>query len=118
MNFDEYCSTKIVGERDSENFENEYKVPKKQQNNAKKQQNFEKNSQNSKFSETELKEKIDQYKSKDSNQLLDELIKETAKQKKNGTLDDNKLSTIGESLKPMLDKSQQEKLEQILKMLR
>ena len=47
-----------------------------------------------------------------------ELLKETNKQKQNGNLDNKKLTDLGNQLKPMLDSSQQAKLDEIIKMLR
>lgn len=82
-----------------------------------------KNTSNKKYAETlnkqdEIKEKISQYQNMSNDQLMTELLKETNIQKQNGHLDNKKLDSISEQLKPMLNKEQQSKLDEILKMLR
>ena len=51
-------------------------------------------------------------------ELLNELLKESGKQKQNGNLDDKKLQDIKNSLSGVLTEEQQSRLDDLIKMLR
>lgn len=73
---------------------------------------------NQSINEQQLQQTLNKFKSMSQNDLMTELLKETNKQKQNGNLNDKKLQDLSNQLKPMLDSSQQAKLDEILKMLR
>lgn len=101
MDFNDYCK--------SVKFEN-----KQPENTGVQTQN----STSKQMDEQTLKQTLSKYKGLSQTDLLNELLKETNKQKQNGSLDNNKISELGEQLKPLLDSNQQAKLNEILKMLR
>lgn len=121
MNFDEFCNeTQIEELHGKENFlKNQQKNIKYQQKNSDysaKNQNFENDSQ--KINEEILKKHIQKYQNMSQQELLNELLSETGKQRQNGSLDNKKLSEIQNSLMPLLDKEQQDRLKQLVDMLR
>lgn len=68
--------------------------------------------------EKELQQKFDKYKNMNSDMLMSELIRETNRQKTNGTYNPQGLNEMVSKLKPMLSDAQKQRLDEILKMLR
>lgn len=101
MDFNDYCKTTTFENIQKDNFVN-----------------TQKQSYNQKIDEQDIQQKLKNYQNLSQNDLMAELLKETNKQKQNGNLDNKKLTDLGNQLKPMLDSSQQAKLDEILKMLR
>lgn len=124
MNFNEFCeSNKIETETPSkkefskndnlENFENN---TQKTQNSAQKASNQSKNTQS--FDEEAVKEKLKKYQNMTEEELKKQLLIEGKKQKANGTIDDKTLDNIRDSLSPLLSSEQQNRLEELLKLLK
>lgn len=61
-----------------------------------------------------VKSAYDNYANMNQQQLMKELVGQVNESKKNGTFDFEKLNSSIEQLSPMLDKSQIEKMKQIL----
>lgn len=101
MDFNDYCKTTTFENTQKDNFVN-----------------TQKQSYNQKIDEQDIQQKLKNYQNLSQNDLMAELLKETNKQKQNGNLDNKKLTDLGNQLKPILDSSQQAKLDEILKMLR
>ena len=124
MNFNEFCdSNKIESEMCSKkdfsknkNFENFENITQNMQKNTQNTSNFNKNTQN--FNEEALKEKIRQYQNMTEDELKKQLLIEGKKQKENGTIDKNTLDNIKKTLNPILSNEQQNRLEELLKLLR
>ncbi len=70
------------------------------------------NSQN--FSEDNIKSTYEKYRGYSQNELYNEFIKETAKQKANGSLNAEKLNQIKNTIMPYLSPAEQETLNKIL----
>ena len=108
MDFEDYCKSYVEPQK-SENFE--------QQRENLTKLNDKKVESNS-INEDEIKKKIDKYKNYNNQELLNELLKETNRQKKNGTLTDKKLDEMMNGLLPYLDNEQKQRMNEILKLLR
>ena len=108
MDFEDFCKS-YVDTSKNENFE-KGKEDLTKSNNKKVESNF--------INEDEIKKKIDKYKNYSNQELLNELLKETNRQKKNGTLTDKKLDEIANGLIPYLDNEQKQRMNEILKLLR
>ena len=98
---------------DFENFCNSYVPEPEKPKNSDAEKVFKQN-----VDETDIKEKINKYKNYSDSQLLNELIKEVSKQKKEGKLTDNKMQDIVAGIMPYLDETQRKKLNDILILLR
>ena len=66
----------------------------------------------------DIQNRLNKYQNMSENQLQAELFKEATRQKQNGNLDEKKLNDIKNTLSPMLDESQKNRLEDLIKMLR
>ena len=105
MDFNDYCkSTKFdsASKTASAKFQNDVKT----QNST------------GQIDEQNIRQTLNKYQGMSQSDLMQELIKETNKQKQNGKLNDQKLAELGSQLNPMLDDNQKTKLDEILKMLR
>ena len=105
MDFNDYCkSTKFdsASKTASTKFQNDVKT----QNST------------GQIDEQNIRQTLNKYQGMSQSDLMQELIKETNKQKQSGKLNDQKLAELSSQLKPMLDDNQKTKLDEILKMLR
>lgn len=133
MDFNDFCESENELNKKAEE-DRFYKFNKNLQKNAQKMQingqnlnsfdNFSNNcNQNENvnkqnFDKKELTKKIEKYKNMNQSELLNELLKESGKQKQNGNLDDKKLQDIKNSLSGVLTEEQQSRLDDLIKMLR
>ena len=118
MDFNEYCNTKI--EEDvckKNNFENNNQGWKSGQTNKTKTTETA-NKSSASLNEEEIKKTIEKYQNYSSEQLLSELLKQTSKQKAEGKYDGKKMEDFSNQIRPMLSAEQQNKLDEILKLLR
>src|SRR5574344_1529844 len=102
MDFSEFCDT---------NVEKEFFDSSKKENIKTEENNFSKMKSNEKKQQEDVKEKISKYQDLSQNELMEELVKETRKQKENGGLDDDKLDQIKHTLNAILSPSEQKKLD-------
>lgn len=105
MDFNDYCK--------STKFDSASKTA-----NAKFQNDVKTQNSTGQIDEQNIRQTLNKYQGMSQSDLMQELIKETNKQKQNGKLNDQKLAELGSQLKPMLDDNQKTKLDEILKMLR
>ena len=118
MDFNEYCNTKI--EEDvckKNNFENNNQGWKTNQT-YKPKTNETTNTNSASLNEEEIKKTISKYQNYSSEQLLSELLRQTSKQKAEGKYDGKKMEDFSKQIRPMLSAEQQNKLDEILKLLR
>ncbi len=66
----------------------------------------------------EYQEILDKYKDLDRNSLLSQLMKEAARLKSEGKLDEKSLMSLKNTIEPFLNAEQKEMLEEIIKMLK
>lgn len=66
----------------------------------------------------ELREKVGEYASMSSDELLDELFAQAAAARRRGDLDDKKLNEFYSSVYGMLDAAQRRKLDMLMQALR
>lgn len=66
----------------------------------------------------ELREKVGEYASMSSEELLDELFAQAAAARRRGDLDDKKLNEFYSSVNGMLDTAQRRKLDMLMQALR
>jgi len=71
-----------------------------------------------KISEEELKNKIDEYSSYSSENLMNEFIRLTNEKKQRGELDDSELEKLKNTISPMLNNEQKNNLDKLLKMVK
>lgn len=67
--------------------------------------------------ERNISELVDRYKDKSEAELMSELMRVTAQQKREGMLDANSISSAAETIMPMLNEKQAKKLNEILSKL-
>ena len=128
MNFSDFCDNNQNMKKYEKNFQKNDKNMQKNSNFNQNNQNFNDLSNNSQSKQNQIfenetlkndiEQKIKKYQNLSQSELLNELLKETAKQKQNGNFDTNQLEEIKNSLLPMLDENQKQRLEQITKMLK
>ena len=134
MNFNDFCSdnNNLHANSNNDKFEkineNLHKNNKKIGIFAQNKQNFanfsnidsrgsgEKTSET--ISEDEIKRRIEKYKNMNQSELMNELLKESNKQKKNGNLDDKKLQDIKNTMSAFMTDEEQKRLDNLIKMLR
>ena len=75
-------------------------------------------SKEEKVSEKDLREKFDEYKDMNKDQLSKQLFSEVAKQKAEGKFDFQQLSSMVENLKGMLPEQDYQNIKRILESLR
>ena len=75
-------------------------------------------SKEEKVSEKDLREKFDEYKDMNKDQLSKQLFSEVAKQKAEGKFDFQQLSSMVENLKGMLPEKDYQNIKRILESLR
>lgn len=71
----------------------------------------------SEFEQNKINEAIEKYSDYSSDQLLNEFVNQTNKQKQDGTFDVGKLENVKNTLTPYLSAEQQKRLNEILKMV-
>ena len=96
MDFSKFCETKID--------KNETKINREEIKHKAQKANLP--------TEDELKTKLSQYQNMNSEQLMNELMKQKS------SFSAEKIDTLKSTLSPMLDNSQRNKLDEILKMLK
>ncbi len=75
-------------------------------------------SQKNDYSEKDLQNKIDEYSKYNLDRLLDEFTKLTIEKKKKGELRDNELTSLKNTIMPMLNKEQRDNLDRLLQMVK
>ncbi len=75
--------------------------------------NFNEGNQSSGFSEENIKSAYEKYKDYSQNELYNEFLKETARQKANGSLNRDKLMALKDTIMPYLSQEEQQTLNQI-----
>ena len=65
-----------------------------------------------------INEAIDRYSGYSEKELMQELLSQTNLQKQNGEFDEKRLENIKNTLTPYLNSAQQEKLNEIMKMVK
>ena len=134
MDFNDFCDNKSYYEKSKnedkfKNFnENLRKNDKKRSILSENNQNLHNFSKNidsegyenlmQKLNQDEIKQKIERYKNMSQSELMNELIKETNKQKSNGNLNEKKLQDIKNSMAEFMSAEEQKKLDDIIKILR
>lgn len=76
------------------------------------------NSVKSKIQEQNINDLIDKYSTYNEDDLMEEFLKEGKLKKDNGELDDNQLDKVRKILTPYLSAEQQEKLNNLLDMVK
>lgn len=76
------------------------------------------NTQTQNIDDKFIQQMLNKYKGMSQEQLLNQLLTETNKQKQSGQLSNKKIDDLSNQLKPFLDANQQDKLDEILKMMR
>ena len=64
-----------------------------------------------------LEELMEKYKGLSKQELMQEFLKESKKQKQNGELDKNKIENIKKTLTPFLDNNQQQNLQNLMDLI-
>lgn len=67
--------------------------------------------------ERSIGELVDRYKDKSEAELMSELMRVTAQQRREGMLDSNSINSAAEAIMPMLNEKQTKKLNEILSKL-
>lgn len=116
MNFSEFCEANKFERLNAQNTKNS-------QNNAKNMAKTQQNQQNfedfySKEQKDELENKLSKYQNMSESQLTAELFKEVNKQKQSGNFSAQKLDEIKNSIAPMLTAEQQDRLNELVNMLK
>lgn len=118
MDFNEYCNTKIEDDAcKKNNFGGNNQGWKGSQTNKTKTTETA-NESSASLNEEEIKKTIEKYQNYSSEQLLGELLRQTSKQKAEGKYDGKKMEDFSKQIRPMLSVEQQNKLDEILKLLR
>jgi len=65
----------------------------------------------------EMEKMIDQYSALSENELMQEFIKKTVEQKRNGRLNSEELNNIKSKISPMLNDEQNKKLNELIMMV-
>ena len=65
----------------------------------------------------EMEKMIDQYSALSENELMQEFIKKTIEQKRNGRLNSEELNNIKSKISPMLNDEQNKKLNELIMMV-
>ena len=60
---------------------------------------------------------MEKYKGLSKQELMQEFLKESKKQKQNGELDKNKIENIKKTLTPFLDNNQQQNLQNLMDLI-
>ena len=115
MNFSDFCEK----EPEIDKIEIDKNLQKNAQNKQKNIENLQKNAQNqSIIDKNEIKEKFEKYQNMNQTELINELLKESNIQKQKGNLDEKKLDEIKNSLSPLMDEEQKNRLNELINMLR
>ena len=119
MNFSDFCDNncaeKMSGDFDK-NSKNTAKTSKITQKNGQSKQNFENFYTDEQ--KRNIESKLNKYQNMSESELMSELIHETNKQKQNGSLDSKKLDEIKNTILPVLNPEQANRLESLIKMLK
>lgn len=130
MKFSDFCESDIDNNSQNFNYANNKQFGNNYNNLNQNSENLQKNSQNNQnfypknnnFENSELesniKNQLSKYQNMNEGELKTELLKEVAKQKQSGNFSPQKLDEIKNVIFPMLDESQKNKLNDIIKMLR
>jgi len=94
--------------------QNKEKIGSNKEAFGSREKNFQKNVNESSPNEGFVKDKVNNYSKLSENELMQELFKEVSKQKSSGNFNSNELARQVEKIKPMLNKSQIENLENLL----
>lgn len=118
MNFSDYCKNNHFDESNQQNFGVQFDGNAKTQTQSGRAAGVKTESNKTQIDEQTLRQTLGRYQNMSQAELMTELLAEANKQRQAGNLDDQQLGKLASTIKPMLDPSMQNRLDDILRMIK